>query len=54
MKIYISGLPKSGKTTLVENILPCLGGGVRGFYTKEVLEDGRRRGFVIITTEGRE
>jgi nucleoside-triphosphatase THEP1 len=54
MKIYISGCAKSGKTTLVQNILPHLGEKVCGFYTKEVLENGRRKGFAVITSEGKE
>jgi len=48
--ILITGLPGSGKTTLVENLCKPFKA-KKGFLTKEVRESGSRTGFEIITYE---
>ena len=48
MKIAITGSPRSGKTTLVKELLQYIN--AVGFYTEEVRRNGRRYGFDIITT----
>lgn len=55
MKILITGKPRSGKTTLIKNILvsiPKLSHG--GFFTEEIKENNLRVGFKIKTTFGEE
>lgn len=55
MKVLITGPPGVGKTTLVKRIVDKLGERATGFWTEEVRdrETGRRRGFRIVTTEGK-
>lgn len=51
MKIILSGEPRSGKSTLVSKILS----GVerkQGFVTREVLQQGERVGFDVMTATG--
>jgi len=43
-----------GKTTLVKRLVNLATGRFVGFWTEEVREGGRRVGFKIITTDGRE
>ncbi|MEM4757865.1 MAG: nucleoside-triphosphatase, partial [Nanopusillaceae archaeon] len=51
MKIFISGNPKSGKTTLVKKIIQEFGKeNFFGFYTEEIIENKERNGFKIVTT----
>lgn len=51
----ITGLPGVGKTTLIKRIIDWVqsqkGLWVRGFYTSEFREGGKRQGFEIVTTE---
>jgi nucleoside-triphosphatase len=51
--ILITGLPGVGKTTLIKNIAEALKG-LRpvGFYTAEIREGGRRKGFELISLDG--
>jgi len=54
--LLITGLPGSGKTTLVKKILAedVLKNHAGGFLTEELREEGKRIGFIIITIpEGR-
>ena len=47
-RIFLSGNPRSGKTTLIERVIENIGKeNFIGFYSKEVLEDSRRKGFDI-------
>lgn len=52
VKIIISGPPGCGKTTLVQKALDRLRRPVRGFFTKEIREGGKRVGFLIRTVDG--
>jgi nucleoside-triphosphatase len=53
--ILITGPPRVGKTTLIKKICERLKGiQLRGFYTEEIRQDGRRRGFKLISLDGRE
>ena len=47
-RIFVSGPPGVGKTTLVKNVAKVLGDEVGGFYTEEVRSGGRRVGFVVV------
>jgi len=50
VKIAITGSPRSGKTTLVREIVKHID--AVGFYTEEIRRSGRRYGFDIVTTWG--
>jgi nucleoside-triphosphatase len=52
--ILITGLPGVGKSTLIKNITEALKD-LRpvGFYTAEIREEGRRKGFELISLDGR-
>ncbi|MDO8886018.1 NTPase [Candidatus Oleimmundimicrobium sp.] len=47
MNILITSSPGVGKTTLIKKVLTLYSGRVVGFYTEEIREVGRRRGFKI-------
>ncbi len=50
-RIWITGPPGVGKTTLVEQAVEIWtrrGGAVRGFFTRELREGGRRVGFELV------
>ena len=47
--------PKTGKSTAIKKIINMLGTkNCCGFYTKEMIEDGQRVGFKIVTLSGKE
>ena len=50
--ILITGRPGVGKTTLIERVLDRLTVDTGGFYTREILESGRRVGFSIVGLHG--
>ena len=52
--ILLTGRPGVGKTTIIRDIAEQLGDVAGGFYTAEVRESGRRRGFRIVTLDGNE
>jgi len=52
--IFISGKPGCGKTNLIIEILKELDLDAGGFYTQEIREKGIRKGFKIITSNGKE
>jgi nucleoside-triphosphatase len=56
MKIFITGEPGVGKTTLVKKVVGKLGDRALGFWTEEVRDrkSGRRTGFKVVTTDGKE
>jgi len=54
-EILLTGMPGIGKTTIIRKLAAALGAGnVRGFFTEEVRVAGRRRGFRVVTLDGRE
>lgn len=52
--IFITSRPGVGKTTLVKEILNELNLDAGGFYTSEIREKGVRKGFKIVTLDGKE
>ncbi len=51
MKLFISGNPLSGKTSLIKKLIEDFGKDrFFGFYTEELRKDKKRVGFVIVTT----
>jgi len=51
--LLLTGTPGIGKTTAIIRIAKALGKEGGGFYTEEVREGGERKGFRIVTIEGR-
>ena len=51
--ILLTGLPRVGKTTLLKTIISKLDS-CGGFYTEEILENGKRIGFKIKTLDKKE
>ena len=54
LAILLTGVPGSGKTTAIKEILASLNCQAGGFYTQEIRTKGRRMGFKLITLDGRE
>ena len=52
MNIGITGKPRSGKTRLLERIINTRSGNLIGFISREVVKDGERIGFDIVTNAG--
>ncbi len=52
--MLLTGLPGSGKSTLIERIIARLDRPVAGFVTREIRERGRRVGFALTTLDGQE
>ncbi len=53
--LLITGAPGSGKTTVIHTVAAALGGHpIGGFYTEEIRVGGERRGFRLVTFDGRE
>jgi nucleoside-triphosphatase len=50
----VTGPPGCGKTTLLRRVVAELSLRAGGFYTEEVRSGGQRRGFRLITLDGRE
>jgi nucleoside-triphosphatase THEP1 len=50
----VTGHPRCGKSTLIESIISEIQSPLTGFFTREILEQGRRTGFSIITLDGKE
>jgi nucleoside-triphosphatase len=53
-KVLLTGRPGCGKTTLVRRMVKELAQSAGGFYTEEIRERGLRRGFKIVTLDGKE
>ncbi len=47
--ILLTGLPRSGKTTVIIKIAEYLKGDCCGFFTREIKHHGRRQGFQIVS-----
>jgi len=54
MKLFLTGKPGCGKTTLFLKIISSLDINVSGFYTEEIRKRGVRVGFRIKTFDGRQ
>jgi nucleoside-triphosphatase len=52
--ILITGPPRCGKSTLIEEVIKRTNFPLTGFFTREIREKGRRVGFSITTLDGRE
>lgn len=53
--ILLTGRPGVGKTTVIRRVVEQLEDWkVRGFYTQELRQGGRRTGFRVVTLDGRE
>lgn len=52
--LLLTGKPGVGKTTLVKKIIQALDGRAGGFYTEEIFGPGGRKGFRLVTLDGRE
>ena len=52
--IFLTGVPGCGKTTVIQEVLTLVPRRAGGFITQEIREEGRRKGFKIITLDGRE
>jgi len=50
---FITGLPGTGKTTLIKEILEELKIKARGFFTQEIRKEEERIGFEIVTLSGK-
>ncbi len=50
--LFVTGRPGVGKTTLIERVLETLDAEAGGFYTRELLDNGRRVGFSIVGLHG--
>jgi nucleoside-triphosphatase len=52
--LLLTGAPGTGKTTVVRRVAAALGNDrLAGFYTEEVRAHGTRRGFRLVTFDGR-
>jgi len=52
-KIFVTGPPRCGKSTFIEKLVQQIRSPTIGFFTREIREQGRRKGFSIITLDGR-
>ncbi|MCL6620833.1 MAG: NTPase [Syntrophobacterales bacterium] len=52
-RLLLTGPPQVGKTTVIRRVAELFPGRVGGFYTQEVREHGVRRGFEVVTLDGR-
>jgi nucleoside-triphosphatase THEP1 len=52
--ILITGPPRCGKSTLIEQVVKRIDFQATGFFTREIREKDRRVGFSITTLDGRE
>ncbi len=52
--LLLTGHPGIGKTTIIRHVVAQLGKQAGGFYTEEIVGPGGRKGFRLITLDGRE
>jgi nucleoside-triphosphatase len=48
----LTGMPGTGKTTIIRKLAKSLGVRAGGFYTEEIRDQGIRQGFRIVTLDG--
>ncbi len=53
MKVFITGAPGTGKTTMVKRLFIMRPDIFTGFWTEEIREGGKRVGFKIVRTDGK-
>ena len=51
--LLLTGRPGVGKTTIIQRIAGDLGRRAGGFYTEEIVGPGGRKGFRVVTLDGR-
>lgn len=49
----LTGPPRAGKTTLIKQVVADFKGKACGFYTEEIRENDERRGFRLVTLDGK-
>ena len=52
--LLLTGHPGIGKTTIIRNVIAQIGNKAGGFYTEEIVGPGGRKGFRLITLDGKE
>jgi nucleoside-triphosphatase len=52
--LLLTGHPGVGKTTVIQQVAAVLGPHAGGFYTQEISGPGGRKGFRLVTLDGRE
>ena len=52
--LLLTGRPGVGKTTVIQQVAAVLGSRAGGFYTEEISGPGGRKGFQLVTLDGRE
>jgi len=52
--LLLTGHPGVGKTTVIQQVAAVLGPRAGGFYTEEISGPGGRKGFRLVTLDGRE
>ncbi|MBN1259847.1 MAG: AAA family ATPase [Anaerolineae bacterium] len=51
--LLLVGHPRSGKTTIIREVCTTLGDRAGGFYTEEIFGPGGRKGFHLVTLDGK-
>ncbi len=51
--ILVTGLPRSGKSTLIAKVVKNIKRPATGFFTRELRDKGKRVGFLIETLDGK-
>jgi nucleoside-triphosphatase len=52
--LLLTGQPGIGKTTIIRKVIAQMGDKAGGFYTEEIFGPGGRKGFQLITLDGKE
>ncbi|MBN1814445.1 MAG: AAA family ATPase [Anaerolineae bacterium] len=52
--LLLTGRPGIGKTTVIKEVAKALGNRAGGFYTEEIRGPGGRKGFRLVTLDGKE